>query len=200
MFSRLHLASLLFPLFHAALADISLFIPGFDEQPLSASEIGAGPDGRTTYEIAAGAPTSTFDSPDFLGTATLVVGPSDAFVTYAQPDKSIDFGDSCTITGTLAVCVVTDQTTTETSTETVSPFLVQGGVQAVNTAASSTPSPTTINPSGFSMSTRSGPSSPGVTSTSSPATSFGLLTISASIMDIGIVVGLSCVASLLGPF
>ncbi|KZT27903.1 hypothetical protein NEOLEDRAFT_1130398 [Neolentinus lepideus HHB14362 ss-1] len=42
-------------------AQTSLYIPGFDDQPLSASLIGVGSDDRTTWAIMSGAVTGTVD-------------------------------------------------------------------------------------------------------------------------------------------
>lgn len=48
-------------------AETVLYVPGFEEQPLSLSELGVGADGRTTYEILPGAPTGTFTAAAFSG-------------------------------------------------------------------------------------------------------------------------------------
>ena len=53
-----------------ALAQVtSLFIPGFDPQPLSAVPLGVDTEGRTTYEIKPGAQTDTSEDvpPPFTG-------------------------------------------------------------------------------------------------------------------------------------
>lgn len=52
----------------AALAQTSLFIPGFDPQPISADILGVDAQGRTTWALHKGAPTDTFDDSGFVGT------------------------------------------------------------------------------------------------------------------------------------
>jgi hypothetical protein len=51
----------------------SLYIPGFDPQPVSADVIGVGSDGRTTWALHKGKtdPTDTSSYPDFVGTGKL---------------------------------------------------------------------------------------------------------------------------------
>jgi hypothetical protein len=49
-------------------ADTSLFIPGFDPQPLSVGDLGTDGQGRTTWEIVPGSLTGTFSEPAFIGT------------------------------------------------------------------------------------------------------------------------------------
>jgi hypothetical protein len=53
-------------------ADTSLFIPGFDPQPLSVENLGTDGQGRTTWEILPGIPTGTFEEVPFVGTGTQV--------------------------------------------------------------------------------------------------------------------------------
>lgn len=48
-------------------ADTSLFIPGFDPQPLSVENLGTDGQGRTTWEIVPGTPTGT-EEVAFIGT------------------------------------------------------------------------------------------------------------------------------------
>lgn len=55
-----------------ALAQTSLYVPGFDPQPLSAKQVGVA-DGRTTWELVAGQPTGTFDNSDFPGTGSCLL-------------------------------------------------------------------------------------------------------------------------------
>lgn len=52
----------------AAVAQTSLFIPGFDPQPISASVAGVGPDGRTTWVLQPGVKSGSFDDIGFVGT------------------------------------------------------------------------------------------------------------------------------------
>lgn len=129
-------------------ADVtSLYIPGFDPQPVTANELGAGSDGYTTYVIAPGVTSGTLDDYGFYGPATLVVGASAAAVTYIDPDLGISVEENCQISGGLAVCNdvvaapssdgVDGYTMTATITETVAPFPIQiGGATSIN------PSPT----------------------------------------------------------
>jgi hypothetical protein len=49
-------------------ADTSLYIPGFDPQPLSVGELGTDGQGRTTWEVVPGSLTGTFSEPAFIGT------------------------------------------------------------------------------------------------------------------------------------
>jgi hypothetical protein len=53
-----------------ALSQTSLFIPGFDPQPLSADILGVDAQGRTTWAVHAGSPTDTFNDSPFPGTGT----------------------------------------------------------------------------------------------------------------------------------
>jgi len=46
-------------------AETSLYIPGFDEQPVSVDILGVGLDGRTTWQIVPSKPTGTISSPSF---------------------------------------------------------------------------------------------------------------------------------------
>jgi hypothetical protein len=55
--------------------DVSLFIPDFDPQPLSAGNLGTDGQGRTTWEIVPGSLTGTFTEHDFTGTGTLLFPP-----------------------------------------------------------------------------------------------------------------------------
>ncbi|KAI0065179.1 hypothetical protein BV25DRAFT_1913805 [Artomyces pyxidatus] len=169
----------LLPLFlRAVLADTSLFIPGFDPQPLSVANLGAGADGRTTWEIVPGSLTGTFDEPAFIGTATLVEGPVDAHLTYANAELSLTLDIHCGLNNGVAACLA-DQGYESTPfifpSQPIEPFLVQGGGTAsvntpVTTAGSSTsasaaPSITPSSPS----STTSSSSSGFVTSTAAPS-------------------------------
>ncbi|KAH9917456.1 uncharacterized protein B0H18DRAFT_1034778 [Fomitopsis serialis] len=117
----------------------SLYIPGFDPQPVTANLLGS-QNGVTSYVIAPGVSSAGMDDHGFEGPATLVVGPSTAAVTYIDEEEGIAF----------AVCedVVIEMgssglTMTDTTTETVDPFAVQGGAAATGAAAISTsPVPT----------------------------------------------------------
>ncbi|KAI0069835.1 hypothetical protein K474DRAFT_1680627 [Panus rudis PR-1116 ss-1] len=124
-------------------AQTSLFIPGFDPQPLSVSQVGAGSDGKTTFAIVPGTPSGTLQDIGLIGTATLIVSPSQAEVIYDAGVVSLT--ENCAINGDTADCsvvgVADGTTTTFVTTETITPFEVQGaGGDSV--PASVTPAPT----------------------------------------------------------
>lgn len=176
---------------------MSLYVPGFDPQPLSVNELGAGSDGRTTWEILPGTPTGTFEEADFIGTgtlmasryltncidilpATLIEGPSDAVIAYAVPAYTMTIAESCGIANGVAVCTAAQNgVTTVTETENASAFAVQGGVTAVAVTSTAAPSSATLTsaatPASGSMttilSTSSSSSSATTASTSSTANS-----------------------------
>jgi len=153
---------------------LSLYIPGFDPQPISAIELGAGSDGRTTWLIEPGSPTGTFTAPDFLGTATLIAGPNDAHIIMSVDGLSAD--EQCRISGGLADCTVVivqdGVTSTDVDQETVSPFVVQGGTAAPaptsgpGLGTSAPGSPTSAPSGGSSVSAPPNTSSGGSSSTS----------------------------------
>jgi hypothetical protein len=58
------------------IAETSLYIPGFDEQPVSVDVIGVGPDGRTTWEIVPSKPTGTVPAPPFPVTGKFTLSQS----------------------------------------------------------------------------------------------------------------------------
>ncbi len=45
----------------------SLYIPGFDPQPVTANELGVGADGETTWLIAPGVTSGSFEDSGFFG-------------------------------------------------------------------------------------------------------------------------------------
>ncbi|KAF8580712.1 hypothetical protein K439DRAFT_1662643 [Ramaria rubella] len=168
-------------------ADTSLWIPGVDgEQPLSAGLLGVGTDRRTTWQLQQGSPTGTFTDPadfGFPGTATLVEGPNDAFFTLSVDDPAegtLALGFSCTVSSSIAVCLgqaagsgVGPGTTTET--QTVSPFLVQGGGTvsgpAVTTAAGGPAQPSGSSSQAGSSSSQASAGSTRAPSPAQPTTS-----------------------------
>ncbi|EIW84727.1 hypothetical protein CONPUDRAFT_149596 [Coniophora puteana RWD-64-598 SS2] len=115
-------------------ADMSLYIPGFDPQPLSVSIIGAGSDGRTTYQVVPGAQTGAWASEDigFVGTGkpiaphqtlhpphrsnlvlisfesprtgTLVEGSDYASFRADEPELSLTLVEACHFAGGSATC------------------------------------------------------------------------------------------------
>jgi len=126
------------------LGDVSLYIPGTAEQPVSAELLGAGPDSKTTWELLPGKPTGTWTQSGFpltgawfqpsgrtdetySASATLVSGPSDAVLIYTDDPISVTY--SCAINGGISNCnaVWIDPTGTYSRSiqETVRPFLVQ---------------------------------------------------------------------------
>lgn len=46
-------------------AETSLYIPGFDEEPVSVTALGVDSEGRTTWELVPGKPTGTVSPIDF---------------------------------------------------------------------------------------------------------------------------------------
>ncbi|KAF9645459.1 hypothetical protein BDM02DRAFT_3131077 [Thelephora ganbajun] len=126
-----HVLVLAFVLFSGhVLADVSLYIPGTAEQPVSAELLGAGPDGKTTWKLLPGKPTGTWTQSGFPLTATLVSSPSDAVLQYTDDPISVTY--SCAINGGNAKCnaVWVDPTATHSRLiqETVHPFRVQATV------------------------------------------------------------------------
>ena len=52
---------------------MSLYIPGFDPQPVSVNIVGIGADSQTTYQVLPGQPTGTWSGqpPAFVGTGDI---------------------------------------------------------------------------------------------------------------------------------
>ncbi|TFY77816.1 hypothetical protein EWM64_g6196, partial [Hericium alpestre] len=120
-----------------ASAEFSMYIPGMDPQPISASEIGVDSQGRTSWLIT---PMTTGEEAGLLGPATVVEGPNDAVLTYAV--GPLNAGILCTYSGNLAICTAVasgeGEPHTATQTETIASFAVQGGP----TGSASAPAPT----------------------------------------------------------
>jgi len=132
MYTRVRLFLALVAWAHNVIAETSLYIPGFDPQPVTANELGVGADGATTWLIAPGQPSGTLSDLGFYGPATLVLGPSGANLVYNAPELDVYMSEQCTFDGGLAVCsdlfIQTGFTTMDTvETETVQPFAVQTG-------------------------------------------------------------------------
>ncbi|KAF8516750.1 hypothetical protein BU17DRAFT_67362 [Hysterangium stoloniferum] len=148
----------------------SLYLPGFDPQPIDASVIGVGSDGRTTWLISQGPLTDAADG-GLPFPATLVEGPTFASVHQVVPGE-LELDVVCGIDGSQAVCTevgsVSGSIDTETLTDTVVPFAVQ--VSETTPAAASPPSGTTTPVSG-TPSPSPAASLPSAVSTSSPAAS-----------------------------
>jgi len=150
-------------------ADTSLFIPGFDPQPLSVENLGTDGQGRTTWEILPGTPTGNSDEVAFVGTATLVEGPNDAHLAYNNAQMSLTLDIQCGINNGIAACTGDagyDVTPFVFPTAPAQPFLVQGGGGPVSASSTSSQSsalpspsrspasstPSALNPAGSSTS------------------------------------------------
>ena len=53
-----------------------MFLAGFDEQPLSVSVVGVAQDGHTTYAVAGGQATGTFEEGGFAHTTSKLTKPA----------------------------------------------------------------------------------------------------------------------------
>ncbi|KAK7693920.1 hypothetical protein QCA50_003494 [Cerrena zonata] len=159
--TRAFLALLAGGLLQSAVAQTSLYIPGFDPQPISAGIIGVGSDGRTTWQLQPGVTSGSFDDIGLIGTATLVAGPNDVKVIIDS--NGLVLNEDCAINGNIADCtvvaVVDGTTTTDTAQDTVSPFEIQPGSVATSAGSQATPAPS----SGASTSGSSGSSQAGST-------------------------------------
>ena len=150
-----------------ASAASALFIPGFDPQPITANLIGS-QDSVTTYVIAPGVSSAGLDDAGIMGPgmsshhlhhsriltsmiiATLIVGPSTAAVTYIDENLGIALYENCNVADGVAVCedVVIEMgsggmTMTDTVTQPVESFAIQGGGVATGADAITTsPVPT----------------------------------------------------------
>ncbi|KAF9532875.1 hypothetical protein CPB83DRAFT_806489 [Crepidotus variabilis] len=151
-----------------------LFIPGFDPQPVSADIIGIGSDGHTTWAIHQGqrTPGDTSSYEDF-GTATLVQGPSDAYLTYVNSAAKVTLAESCTVSdSTLAICAVFGQGLSGTQTEVYTPIPVQIGLTLTGSVTilpvtTTAPGSTSASTSGSISGRSTGSSIPASTSVSS---------------------------------
>jgi len=121
-------ALLLFKPF-VVVADTSLYIPGFNEQPVSVTNIGVDSNGRTTWRIEPGKPTGTVEPIPYTVTATMIQGPSDAVVHASFPQIEVSL--SCALNSGTADCIGQVQqpgmTITTSIRESMKPYLVQGG-------------------------------------------------------------------------
>ncbi|KAF9479270.1 hypothetical protein BDN70DRAFT_878935 [Pholiota conissans] len=105
----------------------SLYIPGFDPQPVSADVVGVNRAGRT-WAIHRGSATGMDTGlGNFLGTATLVEGALDASLTYANANAQFTIDMQCAFSeSTLAVSTIKAQGSTATQTEFISRQPIQG--------------------------------------------------------------------------
>jgi len=129
----------------STLAAVTLIVPGFDPQPLSAVELGVDSTGHTTWEILPGVATASDDEVDFIGTAILVEGPNDAHL-YDPDLPADDSGAAVTLDITCAIANgVADCTgnqgyeTTPMPLGTQGPIEVQGAAAAAATPSASVP-------------------------------------------------------------
>ncbi|KAI0053937.1 hypothetical protein FA95DRAFT_1673843 [Auriscalpium vulgare] len=149
-------------------SQFELYIPGFDPQPLTVSELGVDGAGRTSWLVAPAA-TASPDDVGIPGPITLVEGPSDAAYTISAGDDTIV--DNCTIKDGIAICTVSAGGTVELQTETVSPFSVAGGPTSGAAQASVTPTPSNLGSSAKPTDSASNPASPSSVPASSAGTS-----------------------------
>ncbi|PSR77594.1 hypothetical protein PHLCEN_2v7784 [Hermanssonia centrifuga] len=151
----------------------SLYIPGFDPQPVTANELGVGADGETTWLIAPGVTSGSFEDSGFFGPATLIAGPTQAEIIYDDP-SGYRIQENCGINGDTAECTALLVTGTYTSTyiteETVVPFEVQAGSSVAPSDGASVP--TSALSAGSTVPTAAKPTSPPIgSSTQSSSTS-----------------------------
>jgi len=71
---------------------------------------------------------------------TLVEGPNDASLTYANSDVSVTVGAACTFSGDQAICSAVADGTTVTESETISRIVVQAVTTGIPSASGTTPS------------------------------------------------------------
>lgn len=174
----------------AASAQTSLFIPGFDPQPISAAIIGVGSDGRTTWQLQPGVTSGSLEDIGLIGTgqyapfviskieidysisATLIAGPND--VKVILDSDGLVLNEDCSINGNIADCtvvaVVDGTTTTDTAQETIAPFEIQPGSVATSGGTQATPAPSSGASVSGSLSGSQASSTPsgGASQTSAP--------------------------------
>ncbi|KAJ3930411.1 MAG: hypothetical protein NXY57DRAFT_962724 [Lentinula lateritia] len=161
----------------------SLYIPGFDPQPISANIVGVDSNGRTTWDLIPGSVTDDSEG-GFIGTVTLVEGSDGAHLTYADASLSLTLGYDCTFSSGQAICsgVENDEGITFTETEAISSFAVALGTA---TAASASATGT-----GSSSSQVSGSESGSAAPTQTGSSNSSLKQVAASSVSLFGVVGL----------
>lgn len=189
-------------------AQTTLYIPGFDPQPITADVLGVGADGQTTWLLGPGVSSGALDDIGLPGPgknqsislsrwpvysqvhapATLIEGPSAAKLVFDSPAASMLFEDDCTIVDGIATCTVVvaldGTTSTGTAIETVVPFTVQGGGSSVS--PTSAPSAGSGASSGASPTPSSGASNSGSqTASSSGSSSSGAPAPTQTTNDVG---------------
>ncbi|THU81505.1 hypothetical protein K435DRAFT_809017 [Dendrothele bispora CBS 962.96] len=146
----MHRVAVFFGLVVGAAAQVSLYVPGFDPQPLSAVAVGVDGQGRTTWELSPGSITNSDQDIGLIGTATLVEGSQDAQLTYANTDLSLTLGVACTFSGDQAICTAAADGTTVTESETISQFVVQAVTTGISSPSSTPGASHTTGTSGSS--------------------------------------------------
>jgi len=125
-------------------ADTSLYIPGFNEQPISVTDIGVDSNGRTTWLLVPGKQTGTVEPIPYSLTATMIQGPSDAILHASFPQIEVSL--SCALNSGTADCAgqirQPGMTITTTLRESMKPYLVQGGGSGGGSPPGPTPAPT----------------------------------------------------------
>ncbi|KZV70945.1 hypothetical protein PENSPDRAFT_752192 [Peniophora sp. CONT] len=135
-------------------ADVTLYVPGFDEEPLSASVLGVDSgSSRTTYALLPGTQTGVVPAPTFTDPATLIEGPLD--VRLISGDHEI----SCTIKSEFAFCIgERGYPVTPEALGTAARFVVQGGdIPSTTPPSSATVQPTVANAAPVSTTSASSP-------------------------------------------
>ena len=153
----------------ALAAEVSLYVPGFDPQPLTAVRAGV-EDGQTTWLLAAGVASGDLDDSGLIGTATLVQGANRASLTYVPPDGSFTMGIDCTLDNGAAVCVGAEGTNVATVTEVPTPFAVQVADADLGSGQQGSDAETSEPPGASQTPTPSEPPSGGALATSPRAT------------------------------
>jgi len=147
---------------------------GFNPQPVTASVLGVGSDGRTTWQLAPGQPSGTLSDNGVVGTATLIEGPNDAQLFISNDIEYLS--GSCTINNGLADCTLVanfqGSVASDSLQETASPFRVQVGAgPASPTSPSPPPASSTNSPSQPPQQQPASSPSPAQTANPVPATS-----------------------------
>jgi len=133
----------------------SLFIPGFDPQPISADVVGVDAGGSTTWALQPGSVTADEDQ-SFEGTVTLVEGADGAQLTYADDALSLTLGYDCTFSSGVALCSGAADGTAFTETETVSSFAVALGTASAPASATNSDSSSQASSASSQASAKSG--------------------------------------------
>ncbi|KAI8989817.1 hypothetical protein BD414DRAFT_485265 [Trametes punicea] len=131
--------------FSRAAAQTSLYIPGFDPQPITADIEGVDAQGRTTWRIGPGVTSGTFDQDAGIeGSVTLIADATEAQIIWANAAASMTLSESCAIANGIALCsgfaAAAGTGESFVATETASPFEVQGNTDAVPTGSATTES------------------------------------------------------------